>query len=215
MENKGYSFESKKISNKLPIIGVIFILLIIIGFATMERPKHLYRMSTEQMLEKALKYDYILRFDKFIDIYYNHDSLYQFIDLRSAHDYQIAHLSGAINIPLAKVLDDEYKDILNQDKKINILYYSNQCGACGPWMILSQIGYKNNYVLAGGYDFVQEYIIKNYAPMLGNYSAEKAKYNYKELISNTAGGAGASSSEVVAPTPIIKKKAVEEEEGGC
>lgn len=181
----------------------------------MDRPKHTYRLTTDKMLEKTLKHDYLIRFDKFYDIYQNKDSTYRFIDLRSAHDFQIAHLPGAINIPLAKILDSKYKDIVNQDKKINVLYFSNQCGACGPWMILTQLGYKNNYVLAGGYDFVTKHLINEFSPMLGDYSAEKSKYNYKEVINSTAGGASTSSSDVSAPTLIIKKKVKVEEEGGC
>ncbi len=213
MEN----FAHKKISNKLPIIGGAFVLIVILGLITAEKPKHHYRMSTDEILYKTLQHDYIIRFDKFFDIYHNNDSLYRFIDLRSAHDYQAGHLPGAVNIPLSKILDDEYRDIVNQDKKINVLYYSDQCGACGPWMILTQIGYKNNYVLAGGYDYVKKHIIDEYSPMLGDYSAEKAKYKYKEVINKTAGGSAATkSSEADVPTPVIvKKKAVKEEEGGC
>ncbi len=214
MENNGYNLESKKISTKLPTIGVIFIVVVIFGLLTMEKPKHVYRITTDEMLSRTMNHDYIIRFDKFFDIYHNHDSLYRFIDLRSAHDYQIGHLPGAINIPLAKILDDEYKDIVNQDEKINVLYYSDQCGACGPWMILTQLGYKNNYVLGGGYDFVKAHIIDEYSPMLGDYSAEKAKYDYKEVINSTAGGS-APSTEAAAPVPVIKKKVKEEEEGGC
>jgi rhodanese-related sulfurtransferase len=184
----------------------------------MKTPKHRYRLSTEDMLTKTMEHDYIIRYDKFFDIYHNNDSLYRFIDLRSAHDYQISHLKGAINIPLSKILDTKYKDIINQDEKINVFYASDQLGACAPWMILTQLGYKNNFVLGGGFDYVTEHIIKEYSPMLGNFLDEKAKYDYKEIISNTAGGASASSSSSDvsdAPTPIIKKKASKEEEGGC
>jgi len=207
--------ESKKISNKLPIIGIFFILVVIIGLITMERPKHHYRLGVEEMLTKTLVRDYVIKYDKFFDIYYNNDSLYRFIDLRSAHDFQVSHLKGAINIPLAKILKDEYRDIVNQDKKINIFYYSDQKGACGPWMVLTQLGYKNNYVLGGGYDYVTKHIIDEYSPMLGSFSDEKAKYNYKEVIKNTAGGASSSSSSTPTLMPIIKKKAAKEEEGGC
>lgn len=217
MEANEHNLESFKISKKLPIIGIVFILVVIFGLLTMEKPKHHYRMNTEEMLTKTLQHDYIIRFDKFFDIYHNHDSLYRFIDLRSAHDFQVAHLSGAINIPLSKILNNEYKDIVNQDKKINILYYSNQCGACGPWMILTQLGYKNNFILAGGYDYVTKNIIDKYSPMLGDYSEEKAKYDYKTVTNNTAGGSSASaSSSDNAPVPVIKKKSKKkEEEGGC
>lgn len=207
--------ESKKISNKLPIIGILFIAIVIIGLITMERPKHHYRLNTEEMLQKTLKRDYVIKYDKFLDIYYNNDSLYRFIDLRSAHDFQVSHLKGAINIPLSKILSDEYKDIVNQDEKINVFYHTNQVGACGPWMVLTQLGYKNNYVLGGGYEYVTKHILDEYSPMLGNFSDEKAKYDYKKVISNTAGGASAASSSSNTPAPIIKKKAVKEEEGGC
>ncbi|NPA68965.1 MAG: rhodanese-like domain-containing protein [Chlorobi bacterium] len=209
--------EHNKISNILPIIGISFILIVVFGLVTKETPEHHYRISTDEMLEKTLKHDYIIRFDKFFDIYYNNDSLYRFIDLRSAHDFQAGHLPGAINIPLAKILNDEYKNIVNQDKKINVLYYSDQCGACAPWMILTQLGYKNNYVLAGGYDYVTAHIINEYSPMLGDYSAEKAKYDFRKIINSTAGSTtDNTSSETTAPAPVIKKKAVkEEEEGGC
>ncbi len=215
MEHK--IFEHKKISKKLPIIGVAFIVIVIFGLISMEKPKHVYRISTKEMLKKTLQHDYIIKQDKFFDIYYNHDSLYRFIDLRSAHDYQVGHLPGAINIPLAKILNDEYKNIVNQDKKINVLYYSDQCGACGPWMILTQLGYKNNYVLAGGYDYVTQHIINEYSPMLGDYSAEKAKYDYKAVINSTGGSSSSVSSSASsdAPVPVIKKKAKKEEEGGC
>ena len=209
-------FESKKISKKLPIIGIVFIVIVIFGLLTTEKPKHHYRTDTEKMLVKTLQHDYIIRYDNVFDIYHNQDSLFQFIDLRSAHDFQVGHLSGAINIPVAKILNDEYKDIVNQDKKINVLYYSDQCGACSPWMILTQLGYKNNFILAGGYDYVTKHIIDEYSPMLGDYSDEKAKYDFKKVINSTVGGSGANSSSGSAtPAPIVKKKVKKEEEGGC
>ncbi|NOZ35534.1 MAG: rhodanese-like domain-containing protein [Chlorobi bacterium] len=216
MDNQNFSLESKKISKKLPVIGIVFIAIVIFGLISMEKPKHVYRLSTEEMLNKTLKHDYIIKYDKFFDIYYNHDSLYRFIDLRSAHDYQVSHLPGAINIPLSKILNKEYAKIVNQDKKINVLYYSDQCGACGPWMILTQLGYKNNYILGGGYDYVTQNIINKYSPMLGDYSAEKPKYDFKAVINSTGGNSSvSSSSDSNTPAPVIKKKAKKEEEGGC
>ena len=83
-------------------------------------------------------------------------------------------------------------------------------------MILTQLGYKNNFILAGGYVYVTKHIIDEYSPMLGDYSAEKAKYDFKKVINSTAGGSGAnSSSSSAAPAPIVKKKVKKEEEGGC
>lgn len=210
------TFESNKISKKLPIIGIVFIVIVIFGLISMDRPEYNYRINSEEMLDKTLKRDYVIRFDQFFDMYHNHDTLYRFIDLRSAHDFQVGHLSGAINIPLSKILNDEYKNIVNQDKKMNVLYYSDQCGACGPWMILTQLGYKNNYILAGGYDYVTKHIIDDYSPMMGDFSAEKAKYDFKAVLNSTTGSSSTnSSSDSNVPVPVIKKNKGKKEEGGC
>jgi rhodanese-related sulfurtransferase len=202
--------DSNPISGRLPILAAVLVGIIIIGLLTMAVPKLKYKMSTQEILTEVLKHEDIVKPDKFMEIYFYNDSLYQFIDLRSSQDYLRGHLNGAIHIPLHKLLDPKYKKILNQHKKINILYYSDQCGACGPWMILTQLGYKNNKVLAGGYDYIKSHIIDSFSPMSGDYSMEKPKYDYAKIVNSTAGvSVGQSSSSQAASggaTPPVKKK---------
>lgn len=208
----------KKISNKLPIIVTSAVVLIILGLIFMTPSKYKYELSTEEMLEEVLKRNDIVRPEKFMDIYYNNDSLYRFIDLRSAPEFLAGHIEGAIHIPIHKFLNDEYQKILNQDERINVLYYTDQCGACGPWMVLKQLGYKNNKILQGGYSYVNENIIKNYSPMSADFSPEKARYDFSKVIKQTQGAGSASVSENDADVaPIIMKPKTEkvEEEGGC
>ena len=115
-------------------------------------------------------------------------------------------------------MSDEYNDILNQDEKINVLYYSDHCGACGPWMILKQLGYKNNKILMGGYDYVKPYIIDDFSPMTGDFSSEKAKYDYVKVINETSGSVQKETevkTESVSAPVIKKDNKQEEEEGGC
>jgi hypothetical protein len=115
-------------------------------------------------------------------------------------------------------LADEYNEILNQDEYINVLYYSDHCGACGPWMVLKQLGYKNNKILMGGYDYVKPNIVDEYSPMTGNFTEEKAKYDYLKLINETSGSVSDKKTEkhqLPATTVIIKTDDAEEEEGGC
>ncbi|MCF6365479.1 MAG: rhodanese-like domain-containing protein [Bacteroidales bacterium] len=214
MNSQYLNIGHKKISNKLPIIGISAIVIVVLGILLMSHPKIKYQISTEDMLEIAIEKKDIIRPAEFMNIYYTKDSSYRFIDLRSAHEFLISHIDGAINIPIHKLLDDEYENIFNQDEKINILYYSDQCGACGPWMILKQIGYPNNKVLQGGYNYVKKSIIDNYAPMSGDYSAEKAKYDYAEVIKNTP-SSGAESTLETGPVIVGKKKKKREIDGGC
>ncbi len=217
MNNQNNSHvEYKNISNKLPVAAIGFVIIIVLGIVFMSEPEKKYVISSEQMLEEALKREDVIRPEKFTDIYYNNDSLFRFVDLRSPYEFSKGHIRGAINIPLNKILLNEYEPFLNQDKKINILYYSDECGACGPWLIFKQLGFKNNRILQGGYDYVKKHIIDQYAPMTGDYRNEKAKYDFAKVISNTAGVSSNTSSKSKSPKKItVKKVKVEEEEGGC
>lgn len=209
----------KRISNKLPIIGISAIIIILIGLIFMNTEKYRYKISTEDMLNEVLLLEDVIRPHKFMEIYYNKDSLYRFIDLRSSPEFLEGHIKNAIHIPLHEILADENNDIFKQDEKINVLYYSDHCGACGPWMILKQLGYKNIKVLMGGYNFVKPNIIDEYSPMTGNFTDEKAKYDYAKIINETS-GVGDFKSDIKNESPteaiIIKKdNKQEEEEGGC
>jgi rhodanese-related sulfurtransferase len=213
MEKNTNNSDHYKISNKLPLIGISALTIIILGILFMNKPNLKYEVSAEEMLEISLNREDVVRPPEFMHIYYSKDTSYRFIDLRPADQYLISHLEGAVNIPLHRLLDDEFKNILNQNEKINVLYYSDQCGACGPWMILKQIGYKNNKLLQGGYDYVRKNIIEEYQPMSGNYSAEKAKYDFAKIIKNTP----SSGSDInIGNIPIVvTKKKKEREAGGC
>ena len=210
--------EHALISNILPIGIVAFAIVIILGLIFIKQPEKEYLITESEMLEELLTFKQTIGPDKIVDILFEKDSLYQFIDLRSTPDFINGHIEGAINIPLSHVLDKKYESILNQAEKINILYYSDHCGACGPWMVLSQLGYKNNKILLGGYDYVNEHIIKNYAPLSGNYKNEKAHYDFAKVVNETAGSKNSSIESNNDDKPKIlpvKKKKKEAEEGGC
>ena len=211
--------EYRVISNKLPIGGLIFAIIVILGVLLVKQPSKKYRTTTEDMLTELLMHKYVVTPEKVMDILYNNDSIYQFIDLRSSHDFIKGHLNNAINIPIHRIFDEEFEEVLNQDNHINVLYYSDHCGACGPWMILEQIGYKNNMILLGGYDYVNDYIIKQYSPMTGNFRNEKPKYDYAKIVSETAGvgsvGSQTTSVGSSKKAPTKKKKKKKEQEGGC
>ena len=216
-KGKEYKIGHKTISYKLPALGVFFVLVVIIGLISMKRPSVQYRLSTEEILTKAMEMKHVVRPPKLLDILYNKKELYRFIDLRPADEYIKGHLEGAINIPLNKLLSEEYRNILNQDEKINVFYCSRFCEACGAWMLLTQIGYKNNMVMQGDYEYVTEHIIKDYSPMSGFFQDEKPYYDYAKIAKKGGGGgSAANASAPKAPAIKIKKRGKqEEEEGGC
>lgn len=218
MENHEHHIDHKSISNKLPIIGVLAVVLVLSGLFFMDQPHAKYRISAEDMHAKAVKFEDVIRPDVLMNILYTQDTvLYRFIDLRSAQDYLNGHLPGAVNIPVNKILDKEYADVFNQDEFINVLYANDQCGACGPWMILEQLGYNNNMVLQGGYKFAKNYVMDKYSPMTGGFRDENAKYDFAEIMQKMSAGSGAAKTEAVEEPPVIinNNSAPKEEEGGC
>lgn len=201
---------------------ILLISLIVLLFATsfvllLKEHTPDYQVSVEKMHTKLKNYDKnLISPEEFIEIYYSNDSLYRFIDLRNPREYVAGHLPNSINLPLDDILNEEFVEILNQDNKINVLYHNNHSIACSPWMLLSQIGYNNNKILMGGYDYVKANIMDNFSPMSGAYQNEKAKYNYKEVINNASGGGSNSETKTVAPTVIpVKNNNKKEDEGGC
>ncbi len=197
---------------------IIFAAVIFLGLIFMPKPQKHYKMTEEQMLAKILSFDGVAGPEIIVDQIYKPSDKFQFIDLRSAPDYLKGHLLNAINIPVNHILDKENEKIWKQNDKTNLLYYSDHAGACGSWMILNQLGYKNNKIMLGGYDYVNEYIIKKYAPLSGNYRDEKAKFDFAKIIGETSGGkvsSVGSETDKAGTTPVVKKKKEAKAGGGC
>jgi len=214
MENQ----ENNKKPNKTLIIRLIILTLILLVLIFSKNHDTKYKITTEEMLSKLKQPENnTIAPEKLLDIIQNNDSSYQFIDLRTPREFAKGSIYNAINIPLQNILSPEFRSILNQDKKINVLYYSNHLGACGPWMLLTQSGFKNNKILLGGYDFVKNYIVDDFSPMTGNFKDENPKYNYSQIINSLKGNGGTNtetSSESSITVPVVKKEK-KTQAGGC
>ena len=143
-----------------------------------------YVLSADDALQAYLNKEDILSAEKLANILLckKDTHLYQFIDIRTPHDFAIKHLEGAINIPSKDILDEANMPILNQDQKINILFCKSNCQAVNSYLMLKQLNYKNIKVALGGYDFIDEYVVGTYGIKTGVYSSEKPKYDFLRLI---------------------------------
>lgn len=143
-----------------------------------------YVLTADEALQAYLNKEDILSAQKLANILLckKDTHLYQFIDIRTPHDFAIKHLEGAINIPSKDILDEANLPILNQDQKINILFCKSNCQAVNSYLMLKQLNYKNIKVALGGYDFIDEYVIETYGIKTGVYSSEKPKYDFLRLI---------------------------------
>ena len=203
---EGHPKDHKKISYKLPIGGIISVFIIIVGFATMQEPEIEYNISVSEIQEQILLRNNAINPEEAGKILFSNNKEYRFIDLRNPQKYLQGHLEGAINIPSSNLFAEENQTLLKDTSFQNILYSSNHTEACGPWMILKQIGYNNNKVLLGGYEFMKDNIINNFSPKSKEYTDEVAKYDFAKIVKETAGSNISTSSVKKKKSPVRRKR---------
>ncbi len=218
MMNTSDQEKNPALTKKQLFILFAVALLVIIGLISVKKDPYRYQISIEEMHSELLKSDHMFTPEQFADAYFGNDSSIRFIDLRSSPEFLEGHIKDAIHIPIHKILDPEYKDIFDQDKKINVIYHYDHCHACAPWMILTQLGYKNNKILMGGYNYIKQNVIDNFTPLSGNYKDEVAKYDYNSIFNQAESNTNLNnpnSTENPGVSPVIKKQKKEKPGGGC
>ena len=213
--------EFKHPNRSLVAFVITFILVIVIGLLTINRPDLKYKRSVDETLEAIMLNENNVYPEDLVGIIEMEEPGYVIIDLRNPFEYIKGHIKGAINIPSNSILDkDNLKAFKNyvKDSVEVILYGQDQLEANGPWMILKQMGYDNMKVLLGGYHYFTTGPLDFYdMPEVPAYLVEEACCDYygtmESLGSISPEDADASNQpQVVIP---IRKKKESVVEGGC
>lgn len=204
------------------IRNVIFLAMIFLGVVIAMVPENTtkpYKLTAEDMIIEVQSAAEMVNADDVAHWLISKDPSLQLIDVRSPDEFQKYHLEGAINVPLSVILNDEYRDILDQGIKMNVLYSNGTLDSHKAWMILRQLGFENNYVLQGGLNYWFDTIMNPQAPSAFSANEEFAKYDFRKAASSALGG-GAAALQAPAKTKsdkprIIRKKKKKAPEGGC
>lgn len=213
--------KNVKIKSTRVLLAVIYIpIAFILAFAPVKTNKP-NALSSEELLEEVNSSVQFISPDDVADRIIKQDPFLQLIDVRTPEEFEKFSLPGAINIPLAQLLSDEYAYILNQSDYINVYYSNGTIFASQAWMLTRMKGYENNYVLMGGLNYWAETIMNPEAPPATSPNEEVAKYNFRKGASQVLGGGAiendsASTSILAAPKPPIKKSTKRKRvQGGC
>ncbi|MCF8374535.1 MAG: rhodanese-like domain-containing protein [Bacteroidales bacterium] len=208
--------DHQKIAYKLPLIGVAFLFVIIVGFVTTKEPEHKYALSVADMHKAVINHKETLTPEEAVKIMYSNNPAYRFVDLRNPQDFINGHIDGAVNIPLQNILSEEYQSLWEDTAITNILYANSHDKACGPWMLMKQLGHNNNRILLGGYNFFKNNVMDNFTLRSNNYQDEVAKYDYAKIVQETSGGQNVSSQATSKKAPpVARKKKKGAAQGGC
>ena len=197
-----------------------FLLVIVIGLLTINRPDLQYKLGTSETVEQLMAKEYEFFPEDLVGIVEYGDSAFKIIDLRNPYEYIKGHINGAINIPANSMLDKQNIKMLDQfaaDSMTVVLYGQDQLEANGPWMILRQMGYENVKVLMGGYHYFTTGPLDFYdMPEIPEYLVEEPAYDFygvmETLGSRQPDEISSDQPEVVIPSRKKKESVVE---GGC
>jgi rhodanese-related sulfurtransferase len=196
---------------RISIASTLFILAVLIGVLTFERPKNMYAMNTKTTLEKLNTNDYMILINEIT----NPNVI--LIDIRSSYEYDKGHLDNAINISVPDILSDENQKLfkeLQDDKKTVILYGKNPNEANIPFLILYQLGYDNIKLLAVDNNYSQNKLVTNHSDIEKPIADINAFINESTKNSNTA-NIRIEKNELVKKVVTVQKKKKKAAEGGC
>lgn len=195
---------------RISIASTLFILAVLIGVITYERPKNMYAINTKSTLKKLAKNDYLVTIDNI------HKENIVLIDVRSQYEYEKGHLENAINMSTPEILSDDSQSVLKGLKEANktlVLYGSNPQETNVPFLLLYQLGYDNIKMLNVDISYFQNKLITNQIAIEKPVADIKAFIN--ESIKNSDGNIQINNTKPAIKIITVQKKKKKGAEGGC
>lgn len=202
------------------LLALFAVPLALIIAAVPENTTHAFKLTASQLLEEANSGIQYYSPDEIADMIIKEDPSLQLIDVRNTDEFEKFSLPGAMNIPLADILSEDWQIYLDQDVKINIFYSNGSLKSDKAWMVTRQLGYENNYVLLGGLNYWVETIMNPTSPASTSPDEEFARYDFRKGAGSALGGSAGVMNESTSSSkpalPVIRSKPKKKRvQGGC
>lgn len=167
----------------IKILGLIVVLIAVgLIFTSLKTSKKFkFSKSAENFHAELIEGNHFMSPMNARELINAEDENYIFVDIRNPRDYENFHIESAVNVPIQRVLDDEYIPYL-KNNKTKVLYCEESIKSDQIRLLLTQYGYENLMVLQGGASYWKE-------NMLGNdifkskveYDDEKLKFDLSKV----------------------------------
>jgi rhodanese-related sulfurtransferase len=187
-----------------------FLVIMVFALGCNQQNRHPYLITPEETLSTIQEGDFSLSMAEAKTLMENQEV--HWIDLRSEMDFEGGHIPNARHIQTHNILDPAFSSLW-EAPSAKILYARNLAEANGPWMLLTQLGYKNIYLFEEGFPANSNEDIR---------LDDVAKYDFNKVLNEVteqnrkeeeASKPKAAPRPVVRVVPKKKKKVVKEEEG--
>ena len=167
-------------------LGIIIVVLAasLIFTSIQTNKKYKFTKKAEDIHKELLEAKHFMDPNTAFDLIKKGDEKHIFVDIRNPRDYDNFHIESAVNVPMQRVLDDEYIPYLKDDK-IKVLYSEESIDANQVRLLLTQYGYKNLMVLQGGASYWKENMLsQNVFKARAEYDDEKLNFDPAKLKKN-------------------------------
>jgi len=171
----------KKPYIKLLGLIVVMIALGLVFTSLKSSKKYRFDKSAEELHGELVKGTHYIDPNTALQLITSKNDEYIMIDIRNPREFDNFHIKGSVNVPIQRVLDDEYITYLKNDKK-KILYSNESIKADQIRVLLTQYGYKNLYVLQGGASYWKDHMLsRDIFKAKTEYDDEKLKFDINKV----------------------------------
>lgn len=197
-------------------------LILALGLLVLPGRKNLHELKPQQLLSEINDQTRFLTTDQVAEAIIDKDPYYVFVDVRKPGEFQEFSLEGAINIPLAEILQPNNIAELEKGNRRLVFFCNGDILSEQAWLLLRRKGMKNIFVMKGGLNRWFATIINPERPVSTSSDADFRQYNTRMAASLFFAGGGAvqplqaiseknAKIQVKLQSAPKKKKA----EGGC
>jgi len=217
--SKRYKTKKFIVKREYQLLAVLLVLLAL-GLVLLPKYKKNEGIDPKLFVKNSISTERYITTDQLADKLVNQDPTVLLIDTRSEKEFNDFSLPNALNIPIEKLLDEDYESYLDQDAYDIILFSNDNFYADQAWMLGNRLGYKHLYVLKGGLNEWFNTIIDPKYPDETMPQEAFELYNFRKA-AGMYFGVGTPKSDVKKSPPkkkkvlTVKKKKKRVPEGGC
>ena len=130
--------------------SIVLIILGLISAIMSFGGKKSVSLEPEEILTLLLNGEFTLSADELAGLIIEQDSVLQIVDVRDPGKYKLLSIPGAVNIPLASLVEPVYETMLREERMKTVFYSDDDILSNQAWMLSMQKGYRNVYMLKGG-----------------------------------------------------------------
>ncbi|MCB0806924.1 MAG: rhodanese-like domain-containing protein [Bacteroidales bacterium] len=199
------------------LLGALLI-LVSLGLVILPSSENEDKVPPEKLLTELMSQSRFLPPDMVAARLIDEDPSILLIDVRPVEEYSSYSLPGALNIPLADLLKNDWQPYLNQNS-MDVVFFSNgDLQADQAWVLSTRLGFKNLYVMEGGLNLWFDQIMQPEKPPASAASEAFDLYSFRKGAAQYFGGGApeqVSNKQSGENIPIIRREKKTVAAGGC